>query len=349
MAQPLLSIVIINYNTKHLLDGCIKSLLAQTYKSLEIIFIDNKSEDGSCAFVQENFKEVIAVCNTDNIGYAPAGNQGIKLGKGEYIMLMNPDILFEPDYIEKCIKQMEKDQKIAAICGKIYKYDFQKNEKTKFIDTVGLFCFRNRRVIDDGQGLKDKGQFDEEKYVFGISGACPIYRKKALEDVKIFNEYLDDDFFMYKEDVDISWRFLLFGWKSFYLPTAHAYHGRGTGVLKRFTHMEVAKNRSKLNAFQKSYSYKNQRLMQVKNELWPGVLQDFFPMLWKEILITGYIFLREPYLLKWWWEMMKQMPHAVKKRKEIMKRKRVQWKDIHTFVSGKQSQYLKYDLEHPEH
>jgi hypothetical protein len=89
--------------------------------------------------------------------------------------------------------------------------------------------------------------------------------------------------------------------------------------------------------------------MQVKNELWPGILQDFFPMLFKEILITGYIFLREPYLLKWWWKMMKQMPYAFKKRKEIMKRKRVEWKDIRSFVSGKQSQYLKYDLEHPEH
>lgn len=348
--QPGISAIIINYNTKHLLKTCVDSLLQQTHKNLQIIFIDNLSQDGSCEFVQQNYHQVIAVCNNQNIGYADAGNQGIRMAvaaKRDYVMLLNPDIIFEPDYMEKCIAKMEEDKKLAAICGKIHKYDFSKNEKTNFIDTAGLFCFRNRRVIDDGQGLEDKGQFDIPKEVFGISGACPIYRTAALEDAKIMDEYLDSDFFMYKEDVDISWRFLLLGWKNYYLPTAKAYHGRGTGVLKRFTHMEVFKNRSKLNAFQKHYSYKNQRLMQVKNEFFMGYLHDFFPMLWKEILVFGYMIFREPFLFKSWWLMMKQMPRALKKRKIIASKRKVGWKEMEHWLAGKQSEYLKYDLEHP--
>lgn len=340
MNKPLVSFVIINYNTKHLLKTCIDSLLGQTYPEKEIICIDNNSPDGSCQYVIDNFPQVMAVCNKDNIGYAPAGNQGIRMAKGEYVMLLNPDIIFEKEYVERCVAKLEEDKKIAAICGKIRKYDFAKNERTNFIDTVGLFCYRNRRVIDNGQGLEDKGQFEVAKPVFGISGACPLYRKAALEDVKIGDEYLDDDFFMYKEDVDVSWRFLLFGWKSYYLPSAVAYHGRGTGVLKRFTHWEVFKNRSKLNKFQKYYSYKNQRLMQLKNEMWQNVLRQFFPIIGKEILMFGFMVFREPHLFKSWWKMMTQVPRIVKKRREIMKRKRVSWKEMEPWLSGKQSEYV---------
>jgi len=339
----MISIIIINYNTKQLLGSCIDSLLAQTYKDKEIILIDNQSHDGSCDHVQKNYPQVMAVCNKDNLGYSGGANQGIKLSKGDYVMLMNPDIKFEPDYIEKCIKKMEEDKRIAAIGGKIYKYDFENDEKTKFIDTVGLFCFKNRRVIDDGQGLEDKGQFGEEKEVFGVSGACPIYRKAALDDVRINGEYLDDDFFMYKEDVDVSWRFHLFGWKCYYLPLAVAYHGRGTGVLKRFTNWEVFKNRSKLNKFQKYYSYKNQRLMQLKNETCGTFFHDFTHILGKELLILAYMIFREPFLWKSWFKMLSQIPSILKKRRYIMKNKRVSSKEMVRWLSGKQSQYLEHD------
>lgn len=345
--KPLLSVVIINYNTKHLLKSCIDSLHSQTYKHLEIIFIDNQSHDGSCAYVQDNHKQVLAVCNNKNLGYSDGANQGIKLSKGDYVMLLNPDIIFENDYIEKCVHKMEEDREIAAIAGKLYKYDFANHKKTPFIDTAGLFCFRNRRVIDDGQGLEDKGQFNNPKEVFGISGACPIYRKKALDDVKIGDEYLDSDFFMYKEDVDISWRFRLFGWKCYYLPTATANHGRGTGVLKRFSHLEVFRNRSKLNRFQKYYSFKNQRLMQLKNEFVRGFLRDFFPIMFKEILVAGYVLFREPYLIKAWFHMLGQIPSILKKRRYIMKHRRISWKEMEPWLSGKQSEYLLYDKTHP--
>ena len=344
MNNPLVSIIIINYNTKHLLDGCIKSLNDQTYRQLEIIFIDNLSTDGSCEHIKKYHHNVIPVCNDQNLGYAEGANQGIKIAKGEFIMLLNPDILFEKDYIEKCIAKMQEEPKVAAIEGKIYKYDFQNHQKTDFIDTAGLFCYRNRRVIDNGQGLKDEGQFDIAKQVFGVSGACPLYRKNAMEDVKIPDdnggEYLDKDFFMYKEDVDISWRFLLFGWKSYYLPSAVANHGRGTGVLKRFTHWEVYKNRRKLNKFQKYYSFKNQRLMQLKNELPMNFLQDLGPILCKEFLIFFYVLLREPFLIKAWFVMWTQVPKILKKRRYIMKNKQVGWREMHQWLSGKKSEYL---------
>lgn len=344
--SPQVAVVIIHYNTKHYLKTCLDSLFAQTYPNVKVFFIDNDSPDKTCVdFVRETypmkkFENLTVVANPDNKGYTGAGNQGIALAKNaDYILITNPDIIFEPDYFAKVVERMERDKKIAAITGKVKKYDFEHKKQTNFIDTVGLFSFPNRRIIDDGQGLEDDGRFDQEKEVFGISGACPLYRKAALDDVKIFDEYLDDDFFMYKEDVDLSWRFQLFGWKCLYYPKAVAWHGRGTGVLKRFTHLQVMKNRSKLSDFQKFYGFRNQRLMQLKNEMWGNAFKHPINLLVKEFLIFGYVLLREPKLIKAYFALLKKIPAMLKKRKFIMKHKKVGWQEMEKWFNKKQSDY----------
>lgn len=362
MSQKLLSIIIIHYRTKHYLKTCLDSLLAQTYDPIEILFINNNSGDDSVEYVMKyeegNFSalQISLISNKENLGYAGAANQGISLAKGDYVVITNPDIIFEPDYFEKTIARMEQDTKIAALTGKIKKFNFEaagikpgeisenpklEAGKTNLIDTAGLFCYPDRRVIDDGQGLEDNGQFDEEKEVFGISGACPLYRREALEDVEIGNEYLDNDFFMYKEDVDLSWRFLLFGWKCLYHPEAVAWHGRGTGVEQRFSTSQLLKNRGKSSKFQKFFGLKNQRLMQVKNEIPKNLLKDLWPIFKKEILTFGYVLFREPYLLKSYFKFLQQLPRALQKRKTIMRRKRVTAEEMEKWFSENQSKYFK--------
>ncbi len=133
---------------------------------------------------------------------------------------------------------------------------------------------------------------------------------------------------MYKEDVDISWRMRLFGWKCFYEPKALTYHGRGTGVLARSGIFEVAKGRKKLSKFQKFYSYKNERLMRVKNELSPLIVHDFLNILWKEILMTGWILLREQFLIKAFFKFLLQLSSSLRKRREIMMRVKVSAKEM---------------------
>ena len=98
--------------------------------------------------------------------------------------------------------------------------------------------------------------------------------------------------------MDVSWRLLLRGWKCFYEPDDVAYHGRGTGVLGRSSALDVAKNRKSLSKFQKMLSYRNERLMRVKNDLCVNVAHDFLHILWKEILMAGWILLRQQYFLK---------------------------------------------------
>lgn len=307
--------------------------MALDFKDKEIIFIDNASVDKSVEFVLKHYPQIRVIANKDNSGYAGGANQAVSISRGDFVLIMNPDIVFEPDYLAVLMKRLHEDSKIGAIIGKLRKYDFEHHKKTDLIDSAGLLMFRNRRCMDRGQGEEDRGQFDRAVEVFGITGACPLYRRKALEDCKINGEYFDNSFFMYKEDVDISWRMRLFAWKCFYEPAALAYHGRGTGVIERGGLWNVAKNRGKLSRFQKYHSYKNERLMRVKNEICASVARDFFSILWKEVLMAGWMTLREPYLWKSFLRFLWQLPAALRKRREIMRRRKVGVKEIqHWFV-----------------
>ena len=329
---PKISCAIINYNGEKFINRCLKSLIEQDYSNFEIIFIDNVSTDNSVNFIKENFPQIKIIENAKNIGYTGGANQAIEITDGKYLMILNPDIVYEPDYLSKCVQKLEECSKIGVIGGKLLKYDFENNKKINLIDSIGLYCFKNRRIIDRGQGYEDKGQYNQEERVFGISGASPIYRREALLDIKIYNEIFDEDFFMYKEDIDISWRLNLRGWICYYFPKALAYQGRGTGVLKRANHLEVLKHRQKVSKLAKQLSYKNQRLMQIKNEIWPSFLLDFIYIIPKEILALGYIVLREPYVLKSVMELILKIPKALKKRKWIMENRKIDWRQMHYFL-----------------
>jgi len=355
---PKISVIIINFNGQRFLRNLFESIFAQTTAPNGIIFIDNASHDDSVEWVEKHYgdvgkrygeagkshrkardhsreaqkyheKNVIIIKNKENLGFAKAANMGIQASKdADFISLLNPDVILAPTFLANGLKPFTQDTKIAATTGKILLYDFEKNLPTKKIDTVGIFCFRNRRFIDQGQGQNDEGQFQKSQEVFGVSGACPIYRKSALEDAKVFGEYFDAQFFMYKEDVDLSWRLRLFGWKCWYESTAVAYHGRGTKILQKFSHTEVLKNRSKLSYEQKYYAYKNQRLMQTKNESLQGFFTDFFPIITKEILIFAFLLFREPRLFKALAHFFYQIPLAFKKRRYILKKSRVKWPEL---------------------
>lgn len=331
----MVSIVVLNYNGEKLLRSCLDSILGLSYKDKEVIFIDNASTDDSVEFVLKNYPStnsgkppVRVIANKENSGYAGGANQAIDVSRGEFVMILNPDVVFESDYLDVLMERLKKDEKIGAIIGKLRKYDFENGRKTNLIDSAGLLMFRNRRCVDRGQGEEDNGQYDSAEEVFGVTGACPLYRRAALEDCKVGGEYFDNSFFMYKEDVDISWRMKLFGWKCFYEPRALTYHGRGTGILGRAGIFDVASGRKKLSKFSKFYSYKNERLMRVKNELLPLIARDFFSILWKEILMTGWILLREQFLIKSFLKFLWQLPSALRKRRKIMARAKISTEEI---------------------
>lgn len=320
--MDLISLVIINYNNKSYLKRCLDSILNQTYKNLEIIFIDNESKDESFQFMKQEYSEnqnIFLIRNEINNGYAGAANQGIKLSKGKYIMILNPDIIMENNFIEKMYEFIDSDESIGALSGKLLKYDFENNKKLNYIDSAGIIMFKSTRCIDRGQNEEDLGQYDEIEQVFGVCGAAPLYRRSSLEKIKVFNEYFDEDFFAYKEDVDLSWRLNLAGFKNMYYPKAVAYHGRGLGSSKGGV-LNFIKHRKNQSQFLRGISYRNHMIMVKKNNL-GNFLKEYRYYIYKRRLAFAlYMVLFERFNFKYYKEYLKLKPKIYKKSEEINKK-----------------------------
>jgi GT2 family glycosyltransferase len=378
---PLVSINILNYNDKKTINKAIESAVGQIYPRVEILIIDNNSADGSCEIIEQKISEwekhrkklleekypsenysvrIKLIKNSENVGFAPGHNQAIHKCQGDFILCLNSDAILTPNYLEQALKSFD-DKKAGAIQGKLLRYDFEKNEikkdlesKKNIIDTIGLVILKNRRIIAQAQGEQDYGQYEKEKEIFGADGAVPIYRRAALEDVKLpmtnaarlrfvpadaqfsnqikdlkkIGEFFDEDFFLYKEDVDLAWRLQLYGWKTLYQPKAIAYHGRGAGDSAAITYRKIIEERRKISQKPKYYSFKNQRLMQIKNEMPLLLLINLPYFLFKEIGSWIYVIIFEHYTIKAIGELFFQTPMAFKKRKIIMKKRRVSWREM---------------------
>ena len=329
-AWPLVTVAIPCYNASKFLPILLPSILALDYPNLEIIIVDDHSTDNSVEYIEQNFPQIKLVKNPINKAFAAVANQLFWLSTGEYFFLVNQDTLYQSDYLKIAVSVMEKNTQIGAFGGKIYKYDFSKNQPTKIIDTVGQIIYKNRRIVDEGQGIADQGQFEKAGEVFGISGQNPLYRRTALLQSavpvkgKIQPEIFDEDFYMYKEDVDLAWRLQLFGWKAWYDPSAVAWHGRGTTAIKRQNNLEIFQNRRLLSNFQQYYGIKNRYLLMLKNEFSSQYLRSFPFIFWNDLLYFGYNLAFNPITsFKAYYTLLRQLPSALHKRRYIVKHRRI--------------------------
>lgn len=344
--NPLVSINLLTYNGEKYIKPCLDSALAQNYPNIEVLILDNASSDNTLGKIKEylnqnkNFKFSIS---EKNIGFARGHNLLIKESGGEFVLCLNQDVVLDKDFIKNAIEVFEKDEKIGAVQGKLLR--LVDEEKSDIVDTTGLLMLKNRRIINRGQGQRDTGQFNRQEEIFGADGAAPIYRRFVLEDIKLplsrricvkfasnsrqnSYEYFDEDFFCYKEDVDLAWRTRLYGWGAVYQPKSVAWHARGSGDSAAFNPLAIIKERKKLSRISKFYSFKNQRLMQIKNEL-PLLFVKHFPrVIIKELAAWSYVLLFESYTLKTIKSLIKEIPGAFKKRKIIMKNKRITRKEM---------------------
>lgn len=330
---PEISVIIVGYNSKKYLDSCLTSIKHQTIydpNKIEVIFIDNGSFDGSISEIQRNYKWVSTVRNMKNVGFAAALNMGIHYSSGDFVLLMNHDVILEKDYLEKALKKMKQDKHIAALMGKIYQYDFNHSGKTAIFDTVGVFAMVDREILS-ARGSKDVGQFEDAQEIFSIRNICGFYRKRALEDVRLEDEYFDEDFFLYLEDVDLCWRLHLYGWKVYFLPSLVAHHC--TDNIKKKNMVEYKKQ-------EKRYFMVNERLMLWKNEFLKNMFHDIFILLRKRYIKKSMFFSG---WISGWLGYFKKLPSAFKKRKIIMKKKRINRLEIRRwFIRTKSSRYNLY-------
>jgi GT2 family glycosyltransferase len=218
--NPLVSIVIPNWNGKKFLQGCLDSLLDQTYQNLEIVLVDNGSKDGSVEFIEERYPKIKLIKFEVNTGFSVAVNRGIRDSKGELVALLNNDTISDPRWMEELVKAMAEHPEIGSAGCKMLGYE----DKT-LLDGAGDGYRRGGLPGRIGHREKDIGQFDAPRYILGACGGAAIYRRAMLDDIGL----LDEDYFAYLEDVDLGLRAQSAGYKCFYVPTAIVYHlGCGT-------------------------------------------------------------------------------------------------------------------------
>lgn len=225
--QPTVSVSIVNWNGLRHIKKCLDSVYQQRYKgNIEIIIVDNFSQDNSLQLVEDNFKGITILRNSSNKGFSYAHNQAVRASQGKFILFLNFDIFLEPMFIDEMVKTMQENHRIGVVSGKLYKQI--DGNKSNIIDSTGIMmehCFMRPR----GEMEVDNLQYDSptHKNVFGVCGAAAFCRREALEDIKYKDEYFDEDFINYVEDVDLSWRLQLRDWFCLYNPKAIAYHERG--------------------------------------------------------------------------------------------------------------------------
>lgn len=209
------SVVIPNYNGKKYLETCMKSLMKQSLKPEEIIIVDNASKDGSIEYIKEEFKEkVTLICLDENYGFSKAVNEGIKKSTSEFVALLNNDTELDEKWLEELYKCIQKDEKIFSCCSKMLRF-----VERDIIDDAGdeytLLGWGNK--IGDGKASSD---YEEDKEVFSSCAGAAIYRSSILEEIGLF----DENFFAYLEDMDISYRARVYGYKNYYASKAKVYH-----------------------------------------------------------------------------------------------------------------------------
>ena len=232
-----LSVVIVNYNVRYFLEQCLHSLQnACKGLEVEVFVVDNSSVDGSIKMVRDKFPDVILIENKENLGFSRANNQAMKIAGGEYILLLNPDTLVEDDTLRKVVAFMDEHPDAGGLGVKMIdgKGKFLPESKralptpvVSFYKIFGLSSLFPKSKIFSQYHL---GYLDKDKVheIDVLAGAFMLLRKKVLDEIGL----LDESFFMYGEDIDLSYRINKAGYKNNYYPGTRIIHYKGESTKK---------------------------------------------------------------------------------------------------------------------
>jgi N-acetylglucosaminyl-diphospho-decaprenol L-rhamnosyltransferase len=254
--QPRVSVVVVSYNVRELLRGCLQSVLAQGEKT-DVIVIDNASSDCSTEMVTAEFPQVHLIKNNTNRGFARASNEGIASTRAPYVLSLNPDTVLQPGAIGALADHLDQHADVGAAGPKIVRPDGSLDLAARRAfpsPSVALFRLtllsrlfpRHRRLAR--YNLTDRSP-DAEQEIDSGTAACLMFRRAALEQVGLY----DEDFFMYGEDLDLCFRLKLAGWRIVYVPHAVVLHFKGQSSRQRSSAMIREFHRSMWIFFRKHY------------------------------------------------------------------------------------------------
>jgi GT2 family glycosyltransferase len=226
--MPLVSIVIVSWNARSVIEKCLPSVVATDYPNLEIIFADNASTDGSAAWIAREYPSVKIVRHPGNWLFCRGNNAALPHATGEYVLLLNNDVEVPPDWLGPLVDTMEQHDDVGAVQPKLLQYDDRDRFEYAgaaggFIDRVG-YPFTRGRIFDTME--PDRGQYNDPRDVFWATGAALLLRRSALDEVGL----LDERFEMHMEEIDLCWRLQRHGYRVRVQPESTAYHIGGASL-----------------------------------------------------------------------------------------------------------------------
>ena len=311
-----ISVVIVSYNSEKFLEKNLDSLLHQTVKFKQIVVVDNHSADGSLKVI-DAFKEKVKIIALDyNSGYSQAANIGIKNTDSHLLLVANSDIILDKNFNARVTEKFQEDQEIAMLSPLILRFD------GKTVDSAGQACSPALYPAETGfnRNIDDIDIEIREKPVFSVCGAATVFSRKALEQLKINDEYYDEDFFIFWEDFDMGWRANLLGLKVLFYPEAVVYHYR-SGTLKRnfLSRFSLALARP---AAIKYHLIKNRYLTLIKNFRCKQNYRSIPFIFFKDIIWVTLLTFSSPKIIIALMKSGKYIKPALKKRKEIRSREK---------------------------
>ncbi len=243
-SRPGLAFVLVTYNHRDDVSGCLDAIFAQTRPPADVIVVDNASQDGTSAFVESHYPRVIVIRNDRNVGYGAANNQGIARTRTPLVAVVNPDVRLDPEWTEEMLRVMGEHPECAAVEGKLLLAERPGllNSGGSRLNFLGFGC-------TTGYGKEDRPGVRVEKVSYP-SGAAFAVRKEAFHQVGGF----DESYFLYHEDVDLGLRLQADGWSVLYVPRARATHAFRSGLNEeKIQHLE--QNRWKTLAKNMPLSY----------------------------------------------------------------------------------------------
>jgi GT2 family glycosyltransferase len=215
MAPALVSVVVLNHNGLDYLKTCLSSLRAQSYRALEILLVDNGSEDGSVSWVRGHYPDVQVLAAGVNLGFSGGNNFGFRRATGKYVAILNNDAVAAPDWIEKLVQAAELNPQYGMFGSKILLYD-----KPERLDKAGHLMYWDGQNKGNGSGELDDARYSQPGEIFFPDGCAALFRRSLLEDIGGF----DEKFFAYGDDADLGIRARLRGWKAYYVPDSRVWH-----------------------------------------------------------------------------------------------------------------------------
>lgn len=280
---------IVNWNTKDLMIQCLRSIRQEAGEvKLEVFVVDNGSTDGSKEAVRAEFPEAILIDNSSNLGFARANNQALRLSKGDYILLLNPDTQVKKGAIDTLKTFMDRHPEAGAVGGQLLNPDGSRQNSIANFPSLATELLNKSllRWLFPNRFPGKEREYNEPIEVESVIGACMMVRRKAIEQVGL----LDEDYFLFLEETDWCYRMKKAGWKIYHIPQAEVIHFQGKSA-------EKDKKRARVEYYRSRYQYfrKNRGFWQ-----WLILLIGMLAKLCVEVLLMAVVCILTGFSVKRW-------------------------------------------------